>query len=85
MLGHINVGSGVDVSIKELTETIAKITGYSGKIKWDLSKPDGAPRKLMDSTKLNNLGWSSKTNLEDGLWMAYNNYLEMLGIDHVRS
>jgi GDP-L-fucose synthase len=83
--GHINVGSGVDVSIRELTETIAKITGYSGKIKWDLSKPDGAPRKLMDSTKLNNLGWSSKTNLEDGLWMAYNNYLEMLGINHVRS
>ena len=85
MLGHINVGSGVDVSIKELTETIAKITGYSSKIKWDLSKPDGAPRKLMDSTKLNNLGWSSKTNLEDGLRMTYNNYLEMLGIDYVRS
>jgi len=62
-----NIGSEVEVSIQELAEIIQKIVGYNGTIKWDQSKPDGTPRKLMDSSKLNKLGWTSKINLKDGI------------------
>lgn len=67
----INVGTGVDVTIKELAETIASIVGYKGKIVWDTSKPDGTPRKLMDVSKLNDLGWKHKIDLEEGIKSTY--------------
>jgi GDP-L-fucose synthase len=71
MLSHINVGSGVDCTIKELTETVAKVVGYTGKIVWDTTKPDGAPRKLMQVDRLNTLGWKYSINLESGLSNTY--------------
>lgn len=67
MLSHINVGTGQDCSIRELAETIASVVDYQGEIKWDANKPDGAPRKLMDVSRLATLGWKSKVSLEDGL------------------
>ncbi|WP_366509057.1 NAD-dependent epimerase/dehydratase family protein [uncultured Paraglaciecola sp.] len=78
MLSHINVGSGTECSIKELTETIADVVGFRGVITWDKSKPDGAPRKFLDSTKLNSLGWQPKFGLRDGLIDTYNWYLNNL-------
>ncbi len=71
MLSHINVGTGFDCTIRELAETVAKVIGYQGGIVFDASKPDGAPRKLMDVSRLARLGWKSKINLEEGLNMAY--------------
>ena len=76
MLSHINVGTGVDCTIKELTETVAKVVGFEGGIEWDTSKPDGAPRKLMDVSRLRNLGWSYSIDLEDGLRNAYQWFLD---------
>ena len=70
-LSHINVGSGVDCSIAELASTIGEVTGFEGKIEYDTSKPDGAPRKLMDNTKLKSLGWVPTHNLKEGLADAY--------------
>ncbi|TDG12893.1 GDP-L-fucose synthase [Seongchinamella unica] len=75
-LSHINVGTGSDCSIRELVETVAEVTGFHGDIAWDTSKPDGAPRKLMDSSKLNSLGWKPKYDLKSGLQHAYTWYLE---------
>ena len=71
MLSHINVGTGVDCTIKELTETVAKVVGFEGEILWDTTKPDGTPRKLLDVSKLKALGWSATTGLEDGLAATY--------------
>lgn len=71
MLSHINVGTGEDCTIKELVETVAKVTGFSGEIIWDTSKPDGTPRKLMDVSRLHSLGWKHTYSLEDGLEDAY--------------
>ncbi len=73
---HINVGSGVEHSIRELAETIAKVIGFDGEFIFDTSKPDGTPRKLMDSTRLGNMGWKADTSLELGLKSAYQWYLE---------
>jgi len=70
-LSHINVGTGEDCSINELAQTIAGVVGYQGKIEWDASKPDGTPRKLMDVSRLERLGWKSKTTLEEGLERTY--------------
>jgi GDP-L-fucose synthase len=75
MLSHINVGCGVDVTIRELAETISKTVGYQGKITFDVSKPDGAPRKLMDSSRINGLGWRAQIGLEAGLEAAYQDFL----------
>lgn len=75
MLSHINVGYGDDVTIRELAETVAKTVGYQGDIIFDPSKPDGTPRKLMDSTRLNALGWSPKVELTQGLCLAYEDFL----------
>ena len=75
MCSHINVGTETDLTIKELAETIKEVIGYSGTIEYDASKPDGAPRKLMDSQRLMNLGWQPKVALKKGLMMAYHNYL----------
>ena len=66
-----NVGTGTDLSIKELAETIQKITGHQGKIIWDDSKPDGTPRKLLDVSKMNQLGWKAEIELEDGIRQTY--------------
>ena len=71
MISHINVGSGIDYSIKDLAEIICEIVDFKGKIEWDLSKPDGTPRKLLDITKIKSLGWQNKHNLRDGLSETY--------------
>lgn len=71
MLSHINVGYGRDVTIKELAQTIARVVGYAGTIEFDSSKPDGTPRKLMDSSRLQSLGWQSQYHLDQGLKLAY--------------
>lgn len=76
MLSHINVGTGVDCTIKELTETVAKVVGYTGKIVWDTTKPDGTPRKLMDVNRLKALGWQYSIELEQGLLQTYVWFLE---------
>ncbi|UPW20068.1 GDP-L-fucose synthase [Agarivorans sp. TSD2052] len=76
MLSHINVGTGVDCTIRELVETVAKVTGFSGDIVWDTTKPDGAPRKLMDVSRLADLGWRYNYNLEEGLKDAYQWFLD---------
>jgi GDP-L-fucose synthase len=75
MHSHINVGSGVDCSIRELAETVARVTGFTGRIGFDASKPDGPPRKLMDVSRLKALGWQAKIGLEDGLRDAYQWFL----------
>jgi len=79
MLSHINVGSGKEITIKQLAATIAQVINYRGKIEFDTTKPDGSPRKLMDSTRLNNLGWNAKISLEEGLKLAYNDYCKQGG------
>jgi len=71
MQAHINVGAGSDITIAELARTIAAVIGYKGEIAFDSSKPDGAPRKWMDSRRINGLGWSARTGLERGLALAY--------------
>jgi GDP-L-fucose synthase len=75
MLSHINVGSGVDCTIRELVETVAKVVGFKGQIEFDVSKPDGTPRKLMDVSRLEQLGWKATTSLEDGLNKTYQWFL----------
>ena len=74
-LGHINVGSGNDVTIAELADAVAKATGYAGRIAFDAGKPDGTPRKLMDSSRLNAMGWRATVGLEEGLARAYRDFL----------
>lgn len=74
MLSHINVGCGYDISIKEVAEAVGNTVGYLGKITFDTSKPDGTPRKLMDSSRLNALGWQPKINLATGLMLAYEDF-----------
>lgn len=71
-----NVGTGEDLTIKELAETIQKIIGHQGEIVWDATKPDGTPRKLMDVSKMHELGWKHQVNLQDGIQQTYNWFLE---------
>jgi GDP-L-fucose synthase len=71
----INVGSGSEITIRELSELVKRIIGFKGEIVWDESKPDGTPRKLMDSSRLFALGWKPKVNLETGIRMAYEDFL----------
>lgn len=75
---HLNVGSGSDVTIAELAQVIARVVGYTGAITFDTTRPDGAPRKLMDSSRLRSLGWVPRIGLEDGLRHAYQNYRQHL-------
>jgi GDP-L-fucose synthase len=72
----VNIGTGEDLSIKELTELVAHVTGYDGAIQWDDSKPDGTPRKLMDVSKLHHLGWKHKIELPEGINLAYEDFLK---------
>lgn len=76
MLSHINVGTGVDCTIRELVETVSKVVGFEGSIAFDSSKPDGAPRKLMDVSRLKRLGWEYSIDLEEGLTRSYQWFLE---------
>jgi GDP-L-fucose synthase len=75
MQSHINVGSGSDVTIADLALAIANTVGYTGQIEFDATKPDGAPRKWMDSSRLNALGWQAKVSLIDGLNFAYQDFV----------
>jgi GDP-L-fucose synthase len=75
MLSHINVGTGVDVTIREMAETMKEVVGYKGKLTFDTSKPDGAPRKLIDVTRLENMGWKYNIDLENGLEKTYKWFL----------
>ncbi len=76
MLSHINVGTGVDCTIRELAQTIAQVVGYKGRVVFDSSKPDGTPRKLLDVTRLHQLGWYHEISLEAGLASTYQWFLE---------
>jgi GDP-L-fucose synthase len=75
MLSHINVGTGVDCTIRELAETVARVTGFTGQLSFDATKPDGTPRKLMDVSRLRALGWQAGISLEEGLSDAYSWYV----------
>jgi GDP-L-fucose synthase len=77
MQSHINVGFGGDVTIAELAKAVSDTVGYKGKISFDASKPDGSPRKWMDSGRLNNLGWQANVDLQDGLRHAYAAFCEV--------
>ena len=72
----INVGTGIDITIKELAETVSKIVGFEGRLVWDTTKPDGTPRKLMDVSKLHEQGWKHKIDLQEGISLAYQDFLE---------
>jgi GDP-L-fucose synthase len=78
MLSHINVGYGQDVTIAEAAQTIAQVVGYKGAITFDATKPDGAPRKWMDSSRLNSLGWQAQVPLQQGLAQAYQDFLSKI-------
>lgn len=80
MQSHINVGFGSDITIADLARTVGKVVGYQGNIEFDTSKPDGAPRKLMDSTRLHSLGWSPQVDLESGLRTAYQDFMANSGV-----
>ena len=75
MLSHINVGCGTDISILELAQIVAKVTGYGGQILTDATKPDGTPRKLMDVSRLASMGWQAQIALEDGVSKTYSWFL----------
>lgn len=77
---HVNVGSGVEVTIRELAETIARVVGYEAELVFDSTKPDGTPRKLMDSSTLHNMGWNNVRSLEDGIKDAYQHFLAAEGL-----
>lgn len=76
MLSHINVGTGIDCTINELADTLARVTGFTGKLRFDSSKPDGAPRKLLDVSRLSALDWRARIGLEEGLRGTYKWFLE---------
>ncbi len=71
----VNIGTGTDVTIRELAETVVKVVGFQGDLSFDASKPDGTPRKLMDVSRLHGLGWQARTGLEDGIALAYRDFL----------
>lgn len=83
MLSHINVGTGVDCTIRELAEIIARVTGFNGAVTFDTSKPDGTPRKLLDVSRLEKLGWTASISLEEGLRSTYEWFLR--NADRVRA
>ena len=76
----VNIGTGIDVTIKELAETVKQIVGFEGEINWDTTRPDGTPRKLMDVSKLHSLGWKHKIELKDGIALAYQDFLTNVSI-----
>ena len=80
----INVGTGVDLEIRELASRIAQVSDYQGQIKWDTSKPDGTPQKLLDVSRINNLGWTSEIALDQGLKMTYEWFVDALAAGNLR-
>jgi len=76
MLSHINVGTGKDCSIRELAETVARVTGFRGRLLWDATKPDGTPRKLLDVSRLEGMGWHARIGLEEGLAATYRWFID---------
>ena len=76
MLSHINVGTGTDVTIREMAETMKQVVGFKGDLSFDTTKPDGAPRKLIDVSRLSDMGWNYSVNLKDGLSQTYKWYLK---------
>ena len=72
----VNVGTGTDVTIRDLAETIADVVGWNGEIQWDSSKPNSTPRKLMDVSKMSELGWTARTSLREGIEKTYRWYSE---------
>ena len=84
MLSHINVGTGADVTIAELARTVARVSGFKGKLAFDASKPDGTPRKLLDVSRLAALGWRSQIALEEGLRDAYQWFVANRGSAELR-
>ncbi|OAY63068.1 putative GDP-L-fucose synthase 1, partial [Ananas comosus] len=81
-LDHVNVGSGAEISIRDLAEMVRDVVGFRGEIVWDASKPDGTPRKLMDSSKIAAMGWKPRIALRDGLVETYKWYVENAAADH---
>lgn len=81
----VNIGTGTDVTIRELTEAVAETVGFKGRIVWDATKPDGTPRKLMDVSRLNGLGWKARTTLRDGIRMTYDAFLAESAAGTLRS
>jgi len=73
---HVNIGTGKDLSIADLARLVAKVVGFEGRIEYDSTKPDGTPKKLLDVSRMSALGWTYKTELEDGLRLAYNWFKE---------
>ncbi len=71
----VNAGTGKELTIKALTEMVARVVGYTGRIEWDTTRPNGTPRKLLDVSKASALGWTYKTELEDGIRLAYEDFL----------
>ena len=84
MLSHINVGTGIDCTIRELAETIKRVVGFEGELTFDASKPDGAPRKLMDVDRLKKLGWQASISLQDGLHQTYEWFLQNIDQQDLR-
>ena len=82
---HVNVGTGVDISIAHLAELVARVAGWRGNFEYDASKPDGMPRKVMDVSRLRALGWQATTNLEEGFRLAYDWYVKNAASRHAAS
>jgi len=76
MLSHINVGTGEDLTIAELASLVGKVVGYQGEIRYDSTKPDGTPRKLLDVSRLKSMGWQARIGLEEGLAQTYQWFLD---------
>jgi len=81
----VNVGTGTDVTIRELTETVSEVVGFKGRVVWDASKPDGTPRKLMDVSRLASLGWRARIALRDGVARTYASFLAEKAAGTLRS
>ncbi|HEY5550534.1 MAG TPA: GDP-L-fucose synthase [Opitutaceae bacterium] len=81
----VNVGTGTDVTIKELAETVRDVTGFAGRLTWDSSKPDGTPRKLLDVSRMTSLGWSARIRLREGIERTYRDFLAELADGRLRS
>ena len=77
--GFINIGTGQDITIRELTKMVAEVVGYQGEIRWDTTKPDGMPQKLLDVSFLHGMGWKYRTSLEEGLRLTYQDFLKSYG------
>jgi GDP-L-fucose synthase len=82
--GPVNIGTGTDLTIRELAELVAEVVGYQGRVEWDPSQPDGTPRKLLDTSRLTALGWAPRIELREGLGQTYAWYMENLGSDTLR-